>query len=291
MKWIILLTLLIMFYFFVRNVFILLFSLENYKIHKKRERQLRFEKKEDSDVGELIDKVTNPFQSFFLGRYSKDKLENLDKRLKLAKWDKTFSSPIAFVTFMWLTKAVGLILGLVLFNVSSLMAGIWAFALIFLPEYLFRNSTNNRIQRLVAEFPEFIRIMEGYITAGMTFSRAVSESVRYVGPEWQPILQKLAVDIELHGVDDALDIFKEEVNLFEVREFISLLKLTLEQGGNVREGFESQAERMQELRQLAIEMKISQRSTMSVVIQGPMLICHIMVLGLPTIHAMTNLNM
>lgn len=291
MKWLVLLFMVVFLWMFARNILVLVFSLENYKIHKKRLKQLNFQRKDDADISEIIGKVTNPFEQFFSQRYSVDRLEVTWRKIKLAKWDKVFKSPLSFIVFLWLLRVVGLFFAVILWSASPFFASMWGGALILLPAYLFYNSTSNRVQRLISEFPEFIRIMEGYLTAGLTFSTSVQESIRYVGDEWKPILQKLAVDIELMGVDDALEAFKFEVDLFEVREFVSLLKLTLEQGGDPREGFESQAERIKELSQLNIEMKIQKRTTMGIMIQAPMLICLIMVIGLPTIDAMMNMNL
>ncbi|MEK3956026.1 MULTISPECIES: type II secretion system F family protein [unclassified Psychrobacillus] len=291
MKWLVLLFMVVFLWMFARNILVLVFSLENYKIHKKRLKQLNFQRKDDADISEIIGKVTNPFEQFFSQRYSVDRLEVTWRKIKLAKWDKVFKSPLSFIVFLWLLRVVGVFFAVILWSASPFFASMWGGALILLPAYLFYNSTSNRVQRLISEFPEFIRIMEGYLTAGLTFSTSVQESIRYVGDEWKPILQKLAVDIELMGVDDALEAFKFEVDLFEVREFVSLLKLTLEQGGDPREGFESQAERIKELSQLNIEMKIQKRTTMGIMIQAPMLICLIMVIGLPTIDAMMNMNL
>lgn len=288
MQYIFVVLALILVVFFTKNLFALIFSLENYSVHKKRLRQLRFQKKkEEADLAGLIDAVTKPIIAHFFSRFKPRKMDDLAIDLKMAKWDKFFT-PIQFRALNLLLKTIGVIAFLVLYNVSGLMAVIWGVSLIFGMGFLFRNSIKNRKERLLSDFPDFIRITEGYLSANVPFSKAVSESIKYVGDEWKPILQNFVVESELKGIHEALDGLKRELDMFEVREFVALVKLTLEQGGDAKDSFSAQADKIRELQMDMIAVKIGKRQTMGVILQGPLLLCNLLVFGLPTVGSMTS---
>jgi len=277
-------------FFFLRNVFMLLFSMENYNIHKRRLRQLDFEKKkEDATLNDLVDNVTKPIIQHVFSRFKPKNLEELERGLRMAKWDNNFT-PIQYRALNLLLKVVGVLVFLLLFKKSLLIAGIWAFVMIFGMDILFKNSVVNRRERLFNDFPDFIRIVEGYLTANMPFPKAVEESIKYVGDEWKPILKNFVVECEIKSIDEALDFLKEEVDLFEMREFVSIVKLNLEQGGDAKDSFSAQAEKIREIQMDLIAIKIGKRQTMGIVLQGPLLLCNIMVLGLPTVNSMMNFS-
>lgn len=279
---------LILVVFFAKNVLTLIFSMENYNVHKKRLRQLKFQKKkEEADLSGLIDTVTKPVIVHLFSRLKPKKLDELAIDLKMAKWDKNFS-PMQYRALSLLLKVIGLVAFLVLYNASGLMAVIWGVILFFGLDFLFKNSIKNRKERLLSDFPDFIRITEGYLSADVPFSKAVSESIKYVGDEWKPILQTFVIECELKGIEEALEGLKREIDMFEVREFVALVKLTLEQGGDAKDSFSAQADKIRELHMDMIAIKIGKRQTMGIILQGPLLLCNLLVFGLPTVGSMTN---
>ena len=137
-------------FFLSKNILNFMFSLENYNVHKKRLKQLQFNnKKEEADMSEIIDKVTQPAIRYILPKLKPKNLEQLERDLKMAKWDKHFT-PVQYRALSITLKIVGLLAGLVLYNVSSFIALIWAVVLIFGIDFLLRNSKNNRkrVQRI-----------------------------------------------------------------------------------------------------------------------------------------------
>lgn len=276
-------------FFFLRNMFLLIFSMENYSIHRKRMKQLNFEKKDDASINDLVDTVTKPIIQHVFTRFKPRNLEELERNLRMAKWDKYFT-PIQYRALNLILKTLGVVAFLLFYKSSMFIAVIWAFILIFAIDILFKNSVTNRRERLFNDFPDFIRIVEGYLTANMPFPKAVEESIKYVGVEWQPILKQFVIECEIKSIDEALEFLKEEVNLFEMREFISIVKLNLDQGGDAKDSFSAQAEKIRELQMDLIAMKIGKRRTMAIMIQGPLLICNFVVLGLPTVHSMLNMS-
>lgn len=263
--------------------------MENYKIHRKRMKQLQFNRKEDMDVAELVDKVTKPVITHVFPHIRPRKLEELEVDLRFAKWDKFFT-PVQYRALNLLLKVVGVV-ALILFSKESLFIGIIWFVLgFFAMDYLLRNSITNRKEALLRDFPDFIRITEGYLTANIPFVQAVEESIKYVGDEWKPILQNFVVECEIKSVEEALDNLKKEVNIFETREFVALVKLTLSQGGDAKDSFTAQADKIRQMLIDQMEMKINKRKMMSTALQAPLLLCNILVIGLPTIDSMLNFS-
>jgi Flp pilus assembly protein TadB len=278
---------LITLFFFSKNLFMFLFAMENYNIHRKRLKQLKFHKKEEADVHELIDKVTKPVITHIFTKFKPKNLEQLERDLKMAKWDKYFT-PIQYRALSLTLKIAGVLLFLLFFHASVFIATLWAVALIFGMDFLMKNSMKNRKEKLIADFPDFIRITEGYLTANVPFVQAVSESIKYVGEEWKPILQNFVIECEVKSLQDALESLKRDVDLFEVREFVALVKLTLEQGGDAKESFSAQADKIREMQKDLIALKISKRQMMAIALQAPLLLCNLLVFGLPTVSSMTS---
>lgn len=292
MQPIIMLFFIVFLYLFTKNVFSFVFSVGNYKIHKKRLKQLKFKNKQidEDEVGELIDRITKPVIKNIIPKIKIKNLSEIEKDLQMAKWDKKITA-IQFVALKIITKALGLFLFLILFKASKLMAIIWGIILFFSVQFLLNNSVNNRRDKLMMDFPDFIRITLGYLIAGMPFVHAVEESIKFVGEEWQLILRDFVVEAELNSVEVALEGIKNAIDIFEVKEFVALVRLTLEQGGNAKEGFESQAEKIQQMLYDVILLKINKRRMMGILIQAPLLLCNMAVFGLPTVHSMFNMGL
>jgi Flp pilus assembly protein TadB len=263
--------------------------MENYNVHKKRLKQLRFQRKEDADISEIIDTVTKPAIKYLLPKLKPKDLEQLTIDLRMAKWNKHFTA-IQYRALNITLKIAGVIISILLFKASWFIALLWGVFLIFGMDFLLNNSIVNRKEKLFIDFPDFIRITEGYLTANMPFPKAVSESIKYVGEEWKPILQQFVIECEIRSIAEALEWLKEEVDMFEVKEFVSLVKLTLEQGGDAKESFSAQADKIREMQLALVAVKIGKRETMSIIIQAPLLLCDLMVFGLPTVNAMTGLT-
>ncbi len=273
-----------------RNVIDLLFSLENHSIHKRRMRQLNFEsKKQDMDISEIIETVTEPIINHLFPKLKFNNLEQLETDLKMAKWDKYFT-PIRYRALDFLLKAVGIVVFILLFNKAKPLAFVWGGIFCFGLGFLFRNTISNRKTKLFYDFPELIRVVDGYLSADVPFAQAVADAIKYVGDEWKPILHQFVIDCDMKSIDEALEGLKNAVDLFEVKEFVALVRLTLEQGGDARKSFEEQAEKITEMQRNLMAIKIGQRETMGMLVQGPLLICNLLVFALPTVSSMTSLT-
>ena len=278
-------------YMFLKNILELIFSMENYKLHKKRLKQLQFKEKKSSDeeLNELIDKVTQPVIKTIIPKLKIKNLNEIEKDLQMAQWDGKMDA-MQYIALNVITKFLGVLAFLLLFKHSKPMAFLWGIILFKSVSFLMKNSAKNRREKLMMEFPDFIRVTQGYLSSGMPFTQSVTESIKYVGEEWQPILENFVVEAELSNIDKALEGMAEEVDVFEVKEFVALVRLSLEQGGSVKEGFESQAKKVQEMLYDVMLAKIEKRRVYGILIQFPLLICNLLVFGLPTLHAMVNLS-
>ncbi len=289
MSILLILVIIIILFFITRNLFMLFFAMGNYNIHKKRLKQLEFNKKKGKDVAEVIDDVTKPVITHIFSRFKPKNLDQLEIDLKMARWNKYFT-PLQYRALSLCLKALGVVMFLLFYRNALPIAIIWGVVLFFGMGVMFRNSKNNVKSKLLSDFPDFIRITEGHLSANMPITQAISECIKYVGAEWKPILQNFVVECDIKSVEEALETLKTEVDLFEVREFVALVKLTLEQGADIRESFRSHADKIREMQMDMIAIKIGRRQMLGIAIQAPLLLCNLLVFGLPTLSAMMNLS-
>lgn len=280
-------------FFTFKNVFNLAFSITNMSNHKKRMKQLKFDKSgslDDEDgAKQLIDTVTKPVIKHILPHLMMTDLDLIDRKLRITKWSKFFTA-IQYRAFVILLRILGIGLG-VIFGTSSIFMGLlWFVALAIVPSFLLNNEVKNKKQELLIGFPDFIRITEGYLSAGYTFIDAVTEAIPYVDKHWEPILNKFVLEASLNSVSTALEMLKVDIDIFEVKEFVSLVRLALEQGGDARESFTAQADKIRQLQMDIIEMKINKRKMYAVAVNGPVIIGVMLVFGLPVMSNMATLT-
>lgn len=279
--------------FMFKNIFTIVFSINNMSNHKKRMKQLRFDKNsslsEEDSTKNLIDKVTKPVIRHILPHLMMTDLDLIEKKLRLAKWNRFFTA-IQYRAFIILLRILGTSLGIIFGFSSIYMGAIWFVALAVMPSFLLNNEVKNKKEELLMGFPDFIRITEGYLSAGYTFVDAVTETIPYVDKNWEPILQRFVLEAQLNNVEFALDMLKNEVDIFEVKEFVSLVRLAIEQGGEAKDSFTAQADKIRQLQMDIIEMKINKRKMYAVAVNGPVIIGIMIVFGLPVAESMTSLS-
>lgn len=249
-------------------------------------------KKDDKSNFETVESLTEIIRVKWFPKLQKimpslklDNLEQLEKQIKFIGWDDTFTAESYIATNIAL-KIVGVILFLICASMggSLIFAGLLFMGVAFLLlDIMFKGEVKGKNELLFADFPELIRIISGYLTAGMDLVRSIEESIKYVSDEWKPILNQFMLDCNTKGVTAALDVMRESVDMFEVREFVSLVKLTLEQGGEAKESFAAQADRVADMQKNQFLIKIGKRKTMASMVQGPMLLCNMVVIALPTL--------
>lgn len=274
---------------FVRNILLLVFNIKDMKVYKKRLKQLKSQTRKDTELHELIDTITKPVITTIFPKLTFLDFEKTDEALKYAKYKINAKQ---FIAVKLMLKAVGILLFTLFMSDGVLpLAILFGAVPFFLPQFLLNNSVKNRKEKLMLEFPEFIRIAQGYLSANKTFERAIVETMPFLSDEWQEILRMVIVKMQNEDVPSALNFLKEEVGTLEAKEFISVVNLTLEQGRTASEGFNVQADKIQELLYDMMLIKIGRRKIYGILIQAPLLLCNIAVIGLPVVHSFMNLEL
>ena len=279
---------------------IVTYSLDN-TVTKSRLKQFNKGVKKDSlstldTVSSLTESIRRdlfPKIQHLLPSLRLENLEQLDLDLKFIGWDDTFTAE-SYVASNLALRVIGLILAALLATMGGYMiiVGVVIFACCsFLLDFMFKGEVKGKNEALFKYFPDLVRIISGYLVAGMDLVRAMENSVRYVSEDWQPIINQFILDCNTKGTTDALNILAGTVNTFEVREFVSLVKLTMEQGGDAKEAFASQADKIAQMQKDQFILKIGGRKTLATMIQMPMLLCNMAVIAVPTmVNALGNLQ-
>ena len=274
---------------FLRNFLNWVFSMENYFVHKKRLKQLKFKDKKETNVSDLIDQIGSPTRKYLLPRLKFDE-EEIQKKLEFSGWNKYFTVK-SFISFDITLKIIGVTLFIVMCLTGNAVVGvIWGVVLLFLLNFLLDNTIDAKKERLYTYFPDFLRISSGFLSSGMPFLKAIERTLVYLNEEWQELLKEFIVDANLYNIETALNRLKEKTNMFEVKEFVTLVKLVIEQGGEIKEGFAAQAESIIEMQQFILEKKIAKRKTLTILVQAPMMIVLFATFGLPIIGNMTSVG-
>lgn len=282
----------IVFFFFSRSLFGLLFSMDSHKNHQKRMRQLQFSEdgnKVNDETREAINKITSPVIRYLFPRLKLRDTETLNRELKIAGWDGYFDAD-QYRALNIILKVIGVILGAVFYQFSPLVGAVWFILPFFGLGFFFKNSLKERQQKIFQAFPDFIRVIQGYLSAGVPLAKAVEESFPYMTPEWKKIMKSFLINTNLMSLQEAIERINDDVNIFEIQEFFSLIKLNLEQGIDVKESFTSQREKVMDLQYEVMLKKIGQRQLMGTLIQGPLLLTLIFAFGLPTLDAMIHIG-
>ena len=272
----------------------LFFDITDQNAKKFRLKQLqKMKEKENVEFKDIMDKIAEKSNASLMPRLKRllpsiGKIDTvqLKRDLVLANWDDTFT-PESFIACVWALRLVGIVVLpfsiLVLKNELRVIGAIIGVILLVGLEYWFNSSVKSVKEELFSEFPDFIRIVSGYLSADIPLVQSITDSIRYVGDAWEPILKTFVIDCENKSVDFALDRMKNTVDLFEVREFISLIKLTLEQGGNAKDGFLDQADKIEELQRNQLVLKVGKRKMMGQLAQAPLLLINMVIIALPTL--------
>ena len=261
-------------------------------IDKKRRDQLKFNSKrtssQDMSTAELIDLVTKPARNYIMPsmEVNDNKFKKLEDNIMLSGWQGF--DPLTYMALDITLKVAGVVIGGLIMLKNIYFGGIWLVVLCFAMNFLFKNSINNRRFALMQEFPDFIRITQGFLMSGMPLAEAIEHAQPYVGPTWQPILDEFLVNSNLYSQNDCLELLKKQVPIFEVNEFFALLQLNLEQGIDMKECFGGQVEKIKAMQMEVMMGKINSRKTMATMISGPLMLVMIGAFGMPTIVGMVT---
>lgn len=263
-----------------------LLQIDREKYNRKRLGQLSqtdHRKKTDDEINQqFIQQVTEPVIQYVLPRLKPHNHQTIARDLKLIGWSRLMT-PEQHVAVSVGLKMIAVI-SLICWLPFSLYMGALFFGLIFFVYDLgYNGQVKDKKDRLLIEFPDVIEVLEGYLSAGFDFVQAMEETVAFTN-HWQPILKEMVVVTKYENLQSGLRIWSDATDIFEVKEFISILQLGIEQGLDMRSNIEHQASRIDELKDVAFEKKLAAREMMGVVVQGPLLIAILIAIMLPVMR-------
>ena len=283
---------------FVKNLIYYISGVYDVENHNNRLKQLdysndRLKKNTDKqsnieETKELIEKLTAPIIKHVMPNISNKKdYSELEKGLRFAGADK-YMTTTQYIALILLGRIVGVTALLLLLPYNALMAFMWFAGPAILPSFLLKNTINEKKQKILLGFPEFINISKSYLVSGLSFEKAVEESIYYVNKEWQDLLKQYLINSESYSKKECLTMLSDSSYSFEVREFISIVKLNMEQGIDIKDSFNSQYDKIKDLQKIAIQKKIESRKVWAILVQAPVLLTILLAFGLPIFESMTG---
>lgn len=263
-------------------------ELKKERERRKRKGQLSFKYEKDMSVEDALEKITNFMEIYVFRTKKREKDVILETRLKMIGWDKYFGEQEwkAFSLFM---VGVGAILGILFSFVSPLYGCFVGGFLSLAPTIFFMTETKDVRFTLLSQFPEIIIIINGYLKAGYTLNKAIEETIPFTGKRWSGLLAKLVSDMDIMGIDYALNELKLSTDIPEVSEFCSLVKIAYSQG-TVGDSFEDQAERMKSVQEDIMMQMIANRRSLAVVAQAPTMLAVFILVGAPAIKQVMEMG-
>lgn len=242
----------------------------------------------ETQTKQLIDAMTEPAIKYLFPRLKiRDGWEK-NRDLKLLGWDKYFTAEK--FTALNITLKIGAVIAfLLLMNVELFIAFVWALPMAFIMDILYLTQIDEKKNQLLMEFPDFIEVLESYLSAGYDFIRATEAAIP-ITKHWQPILKEFTAIAQYENLETGFKYIMDMIDIFEVREFISILQLGVEQGLDMAENISHQSSRIAELQNLAFTKKIASRQVMAVMVQGPLLLTVLAAFSLPTVEQMMNIG-
>lgn len=219
---------------------------------------------------ELVRSLSKPLEETVLANYRPRKVDLLLRKLRVTGWDVYFTPTTWAALHIW-SAILGAVLAWFLWEKAQMVAiGIGVFLAIF-PTLLLNNEFNNINTELLMQFPQTIRIISGYLSAGLIMPRAFEMAARSAKPRWQKMLTTFTELCDTKGVGDALDWIKEAVDIMEAREFFAAIRLAIDDGIDPLESFEKQAKTLQQLLIDINRKKIQNRKVIATALNIPIL--------------------
>lgn len=282
------------FFLFTRNLFKFIFRMENEGTHKKRFKELNYDgtrigQSANDETKEFLNTFTEPVIRYLLPYVKMKSNEEIQYDLAFAGWSKMMDAE-QYKALNIILKGVGVLVFALLAKMALPIALIWGVGLFFGMGFFLNNSVKNKKEHMFSGFPEFIRLVQGYLAAEMPLTNAIENTIEFVGDDWKPYLKDFVINARTRSVSDALDTMRNDIDIFEVKELLSLIRLSIEQGIDVQEAFESQNSKVREMQLSVMMSKIEKRKMMAVILQGPLLLTIMVAMALPTMEQMVGIG-
>lgn len=283
----------IVFFIFTRNLLTVLFRMEHEGVKNKRLKSLNFEgsrigQSDEANTREFLNKVSDPVIRYILPHFKFKGNEQINKDLDFVGWGKYMRAE-QFRALTVIMRIIGVIAIVLLWGVLWPVALLIGSSLLLGLPFFLKMDVDEKKAEMLSEFPEFIRLTQGYLAANQTLTDSVERTLPYVAENWRPVLENYVTNAKIKSEREALEIMKEEVNIPEVRELLSLIRLSMDQGVNLYDSFENQHEKVRSIQLSAMMKKIHTRKNMAILVQFPILLMIFVALGLPTFTMVMNM--
>lgn len=271
---------------FLRNLLSVMFRLENEGTSRKRLKSLNYDgsrigQSDEDGTRAFLSKVSDPVIRYVLPHFKFKDKKAIEEDLNFIGWGK-YMGPDQFKALTLIMRLSGALFIAFVWNL------LWPVALLFggmlllgLPFFL-KMEVAEKKAKMIGEFPEIIRLTQGYLAANQPLTAAIENTLPYVAENWRPILENFVKNAHTRSEKKALSMMKDEVNIPEVKELLSLIRLSMDQGSNLYDSFESHHEKVRNMQLTAMMKKIHTRKNMAVFVQYPMLLMIFVAMGLPT---------
>ena len=283
----------IVFFIFTRNLITTLFRMEHEGIKNKRLKSLNFDgsrigQSDEEGTREFLHKVSDPVIRYILPHFRFKNNEQINQDLDFIGWGKYIQAE-QFRALTIIMRALGVIVLLVLWGTLWPAALLLGSTLILGLPFFLKMDVDEKKAEMVSEFPEIIRLTQGYLAADQSLTDSFERTLPYVAKNWQPVIEEYVKNARTKNEREALDIMKDSVNIPEVKELLSLIRLSMDQGTDLFNAFENQHEKVRAMKLNAMMKKIHNRKNMAILVQFPILLMIFVALGLPTFNMVMNM--
>lgn len=279
-------------FWFISSLFQALFkSLRGYHLRRRRELARLFKRQAEEDI---IHRLTEPVIKYLLPYFPFQAKRSLQNDLELVGWSRRLTVPQvqALRLLAWMTGVLAAVLLWVTGKPElRVLAGLALFTGFFIVDSFILSRVKRVQDGIIAEFPDFVEVVQAKLYADLTLDRAFMESLDHAGPYIRPLLRSFIQDANVVGnMDYALDRLAEKSGLFEVKEFVSLVKLSMHLGESAKDSFGHLADRLRLLKLKLLEAKIEKKRMLSLLAPFVPIIIILALVGLPTVLQFGNLS-
>lgn len=270
---------------FLKNLLAILFRMENDGASRKRLKSLNYDgsrigQSDEDGTREFLQKVSDPIIKYVLPHFKFKDNKQINEDLDFVGWGKYMRAE-QFRALTIIMRGIGVVILIAVWNI------IWPIAVILgstfmlgLPFFL-KMEVDDKKSKMIGDFPEIIRLIQGYLAASQTLTESMEHTLPYIAESWRPILEDFVKNSRTRNEKAALEQMKNDVRIPEVRELLSLISLSMDQGTDMYLAFESQHEKVKSMQYTAMLAKIHSRQNMAIMVQYPMLLMIFVALGLP----------
>ncbi len=277
---------------FLHSLFQSLFrTTRGYHIRRHQELTRLFKRQTEEDI---MQRLTAPVIKYLLPYFPFKAKRSLQNDLDLIGWSDHLQVPQvqALRILAWLSGGIAAAL---LWSAGKpelkVLAGLAVFFGLFFVDSIILSKAKKVRNGIIAEFPDFVEAVQAKLYADLTLDRAFMESLDHAGPHIRPLLRSFIQDSNVvRNTDYALDRLAEKSGLFEVKEFVSLVKLSMHLGDSAVDSFGHLSDKLRLLKLKLLEAKIEKKRMISLLMPFVPIIIILALIGLPTILQFGNLS-